>query len=91
MDREAWRYSPWGCKESDTTEHLTHTHMSMHNAVLVQVYSKVKQPFLHTHPAFSRFFSHMGHYRVFSRVPCTIQYALASLSILCLTGSSQGF
>ena len=20
-------YSPWGCKESDTTEGLTHTHM----------------------------------------------------------------
>ena len=33
MDRGAWQYSPWGCKESDTTEHTrarahayTHTH-----------------------------------------------------------------
>ena len=26
MDRGAWRgYSPWGCKELDTTEQLTHT------------------------------------------------------------------
>ena len=27
MDREAWRvtYSPWGCKESDTTERLNWT------------------------------------------------------------------
>ena len=27
MDRRAWQlgYSPWGCKESDITEH-THTH-----------------------------------------------------------------
>ena len=24
MDREAWRYSPWGCKELDATERLTH-------------------------------------------------------------------
>ena len=52
MDREAWRYSPWGCKEWDTTEHLTGTHMSMLNAVLAQVYSKVKQLFLYIHPAF---------------------------------------
>ena len=25
MDREAWGYSPWGCRESDMTERLTHT------------------------------------------------------------------
>ena len=25
MDREAWQVSLWGCKESDTTEGLTHT------------------------------------------------------------------
>ena len=26
MDREPWQaYSPWGHKESDATEHLTHT------------------------------------------------------------------
>ena len=24
MDREAWHYSPWGCKELDATERLTH-------------------------------------------------------------------
>ena len=28
MDRGAWQgYSPWGRKESDTTEWLTHIHM----------------------------------------------------------------
>ena len=28
MDKEAWwGYSPWGHKESDMTEQLTHTHM----------------------------------------------------------------
>ena len=27
MDRGAWQAtSPWGCKEADTTEWLTHTH-----------------------------------------------------------------
>ena len=26
MDREAWGYSPWGHKESDTTERLTYIH-----------------------------------------------------------------
>ena len=29
MDRRAWRgYSPWSCKESDTTERLTLDHVA---------------------------------------------------------------
>ena len=31
-------YSPWGCKESDTTEQLTHTHTHTH----------IKEKMLHT-------------------------------------------
>ena len=27
-------YSPWGCKESDTTEQLTHTHTHTHTHTL---------------------------------------------------------
>uniref|UniRef100_A0A4W2GJH9 Reverse transcriptase domain-containing protein n=1 Tax=Bos indicus x Bos taurus TaxID=30522 RepID=A0A4W2GJH9_BOBOX len=36
MDRGAWRtiYSPWGCKESDTTEQLTHTRLSFSHSVV---------------------------------------------------------
>ena len=26
-------YSPWGCKESDTTEQLTHTHTHTHPVI----------------------------------------------------------
>ena len=34
-------YSPWGRKESDTTERLTHTHMSFWASLLAQ---PVKNP-----------------------------------------------
>ena len=32
MDRGAWRatYSPWGCRELDMTEQLTHRHTHTH-------------------------------------------------------------
>ena len=30
MDSGVARYSPWGCKESDTTEQLNHQHIPLH-------------------------------------------------------------
>ena len=36
-DREAWRCSPWGCKESDTTEQLNNN-----NKVQVWLYGEGK-------------------------------------------------
>jgi len=42
-----------------------------YNVMLFQVYNKVNQ--LYIYPLFFRFFSHIGHYRVLSRVPCAIQ------------------
>ena len=35
-----------------------------------------------SYPLFLRFFSHIGHYRALSRVPCVIQQVLIGLSIL---------
>ena len=36
------------------------------------MYSKVIQLYTHTSLFFFRFFSHIGYYRILSRVPCTI-------------------
>ena len=41
-----------------------------------QVYSQVNQ--LYIYPLFFSFFSHIGHQRVLSRVPCAIQQVLIS-------------
>ena len=38
-----------------------------------QVYSKMVQLYIHIYPLFFRFFSHIGYYRMLSRVPCAIQ------------------
>ena len=38
-----------------------------------QVYSKVIQLYVYIYPFFFRFFSHMGYYRILSRVPCAIR------------------
>ena len=43
----------------------------MYNVVLVSVYSKVVQLYIHMYP-FYLVFSHIGCYRIPSRVPCTI-------------------
>ena len=43
-----------------------------------QVYTKVNQLNIYIYPLFFRFFSHIGHYRVLSRVPCAIQQVLIS-------------
>ena len=43
-----------------------------------QVYSIVNQLYIYIYPLCFRFFSHIGHYRVLSRVPCAIQQVLIS-------------
>ena len=46
-----------------------------------QVYSKVNQLYIYIYPLFFfflRFFSHICHYRLLSRVPCAIQQVLIS-------------
>ena len=40
--------------------------------------SKVNQLYIYIYPLFFRFFSHLGHYRVLSRVPCAVQQILMS-------------
>ena len=42
------------------------------------LYSKVHQLHIHIYPLFFRFFSHTGHYRVLSQVPCASQQVLIS-------------
>ena len=42
------------------------------------LYSRLSQLHIYIYPLFFRFFSHIGHYRVLSRVPCAIQQVLVS-------------
>ena len=42
------------------------------------LYSKVNQLYIYMYPLFFRFYSHIGHYRVLSRVPSAIQQILIS-------------
>ena len=48
----------------------------VYNVVLVSVYSKVNQLYIYIYPLFLGFFSHIGHFRVLSRVPSAMQYVL---------------
>ena len=41
-----------------------------------QAYNKVIQSYIHIYPFFFRFFSHIGYYRILSRVPCALQQVL---------------
>ena len=41
-----------------------------------QVYSKVVQLYIYMYLFFFKFFSHLGYYRILTRVPCAIQQAL---------------
>ena len=43
-----------------------------------QVYSEVNQLYVYICPRLFRFFSHIGHYRLLSRVPCVIWQVLIS-------------
>ena len=42
-------------------------------------YSKVDQLYIYIYSLFFRFFSHWGHYRILSRLPCAIKYCLTFL------------
>ena len=42
------------------------------------LYSKVNQLYIYIYPLFFRFFSHIGHQTVLSRVPCAMQQVLIS-------------
>ena len=43
-----------------------------------QVYSKLIQLYVYIYPFFFRFFSHVGYYRLLSRVPCAVQQVLVA-------------
>ena len=46
----------------------------MYNVVLsFLLYNTVNLLYIYIYPLFVRFFYHIGHYRVLSRVPCAIQ------------------
>ena len=53
-----------------------------------QLYSKVNQ--LYIYPLFFRLFSHIGHYRVLSSVPCAIQQDLISYLFYILQCEGNG-
>ena len=40
------------------------------------LHSRMNQLYIYIYPLFFRFFSHIGHYTVLSRVPCAIQKVL---------------
>ena len=44
------------------------------------MYSKVNHLYIYIYPLFLRFFSHIGHYRVLSRVPCATRVCTLSRS-----------
>ena len=47
-----------------------------------QVYSKVIQLYIYIYLFFFKFFSHLGYYRILSRVPCAMQQVLVITFIL---------
>ena len=50
----------------------------IYNVVLVSAVQQSESAKLYIYPRFFRFFSHIGHYRVLSRVPCAIPQVLIS-------------
>ena len=46
------------------------------------LYSKVDQQHTYIYPLFCRFFSHLGHHKALSRVPCAMQLSFHQLPIL---------
>ena len=46
--------------------------------IIFLLYNRVNLLYIHIYPLFFRFYSHIGHYRVLSRVPCAVQQILIS-------------
>ena len=88
-----WRslagYSPWGCKELDMTEWLSHTHTHtthfIYNVVLISSVQK-SDPVIHTYIyiyiLFFNILSIMVYHRMLNIVLCAIQWDLVVWSIL---------
>ena len=55
------------------TSIILHTHIYMCVCIYVCIYTHT-----HTHVFFFRFFSHIGNYRILSRVPCAMWEVLSS-------------
>ena len=69
-------YSPWGHKESDTTEWLINSKQFVHQQLLYKVVlaSSVQQNESTIHIlSFLKFPPHLGHHKALGRVPCAIQ------------------
>ena len=64
--------SPWGRKESDTTEQQLLCTVVSISAI------QVSQLYIYTQTLFLGFPSHLSHHRALSRVPCTLQLVLIS-------------
>ena len=68
------QYSPWGRKESDTTEQLTHTHTHTHTHRIDLQFSGVHQSdsviYIYS---LSKFFSIIEYYGILHIVPYAIQ------------------
>ena len=71
-------YSPWGPKESDTTERL-HFHFHALKCCVSFCYTAVKQLYVYIYPLFFGFPSHLGHHRALGKVPCALQQILSYL------------
>ena len=56
--------SPWGCKESDTTERLIWTELN---------YNKMSRLYIYIHPLFLGFPSHLCYHKALNTVRCAIQ------------------
>ena len=72
--QEYWneKYSLWGHKELDMTEPLnTHTHTHSWFSVSCVSFRCTAKWVIYIY--MFRFFSHIGYYRILSRIPCTIQ------------------
>ena len=71
-------YSPWGHKESDTTERLSLFIVDLQCCVSSRCTQSDLVIHTYIHIFFSRFFFSLGYYKILSMVPRAIHEALAS-------------
>ena len=50
--------------------------------IIFLLYNRVNLLYIHIYPLFFRFYSHIGHYRVLSRVPCAICSIIAIVLVI---------